>query len=380
MDEERALQILEQTALSLRFEWIRHARRNMTKADLEKVKAACVKGLFREGNGNTFTKEDIFEAWKVNPPLVEPFTRHLIKDIPLFFPELQEYIRVPTGFFPEYFAAIKPKREAIPEQREGKNLARLHSNLDKVLLQYIDFDEDINKVLSKSVTLQKIWILATKQYFDFGNREIYITQGEYMEACHLKDRKSAAEELENAVPVFGTHYFIAKGESGKARFSGVQQLTQRALFIHGGRGNENMIALLLTEFTQEALDSNPGLYALIPAALMEFHGNAFKMGYSLHLLYGKSGRRAAKIRMDHLSQGLYNDQAKDYRRHYIRACLSDLEALANGGGFKSIRLSRKGRMVSFEEAAQLPLEDFLLLLVEAIPETPAPNRKGVKGE
>ena len=232
--------------------------------------------------------------------------------------EEDPFLKVYTGLLSNYFSGQRPKKksEMTLETREGINLLRLSRKpypLNKDLLQYIDFTEEVDKVLSKNITCQKLWYLAVSEAIRTGlperegeAKDVYISQSDFMKICGLSDRISAEKDLKEALLALGSHRFIIttkRNPNSKRESLSVRPLVYEADYISGGNGFKNQIRIRISEFSCNAIKEESGLYGLCPRELFSLgsnDGKSFHLGTQLLTLFYKNHRKPQWVKMKSL--------------------------------------------------------------------------------
>ena len=374
MTEERAYEILENAYFSLNFEYQR--RRGYTNISDEHRRELCVKSLFNGKHGIDYSRADLAEAARIAKPADE-FTKKFVEEIlPSFLPELRgedQFTKIPTGNeLVHYFATMLPKRPKSITRQEGKDYLFVPGS-NRYLMQYIDLPSEVDKVLSKSITCQKLWYLIASEILDSNDNEVIIDQADFMKRCKLKSGYSTEEELEAAVNTMGLYSFriISANKS-----THIRHLTEEADYVKTGKGNRNYIRVKLTSFAADTLRED-GRYGYIPEPLYALgiqDGKSFQIGARLTHRFYQNGRHPGKIKIEDLAYGLYT--APDERRQkqlFVRPFLRDLKTLESNGSFEYIRICNHGKTITPEEAEALPWRKFLDLTVEGKPKSPVKN-------
>lgn len=287
-----------------------------------------------------------------------------------------DFVRLPTGSpLTAFFSSMKPKKP-IREEMNGANKYLRISGTEKDLLQLIDFQGEINKLLFRSVAVQRVYLLALSKRQP-KTAEVLIDFAEYMRTCGLSYRAAAEKELLDAVNAIGfCHFAITQTDpkTGRLRSYHVRHLAD-ADFVRTGNRGKNYIRITFSPFAVEALDENPGLYGMVPIELFRLsqrENKAFSLGVQLLMQSFRNTKRPGRLSIERLAQGLYTAPEERRQKQLFKdPFLEDLALLVKEGIFTRITLYRKGKKITVKEAAALALADFLAVTVEAIPAKPA---------
>ena len=373
MTEERIDEIIFESWFTLNAEW----RKRMGRTDISEAHRAelCVKALFRT-KGIDFTRAEVIEAVKLYEPPDELSRQRAEATFPFFFPELREegeYTKVPTGSgLINYFATMLPKMPRTAIRQEGNEYLWIKGSASG-LSQYIDLPAEVDKVLSKSITCQKLWFLVASEITESDTNEIFINQSDFMKLCGWTDSHSAEEELQSAVDTIGLYSFRFQSENKSTH---IRHLTEEADYIKAGKGNRNYIRIKVTSFAADYLRED-GRYGYIPPELFSLgtnNGKSFQIGARLILRFYQNRRRPGRIAIRDLAGGLYTapDDGRQ-KQLFVRPLLRDIATLVSEGGFESVTIREKGKEITPEKAEALPFRQFLELTVEGTPKTPEKN-------
>lgn len=366
-DEEKALYLL----------WVQIRLEEYFKNDKltpEEMRAAADRAIKRTGEGLTAaaflriidrtTGEDEDEA------------RALALLRSILSGESADFVRIPTGSpLTAFFPSMKPKKP-ITEGSEGQNRYLQISGTEKDLLQFVDFGSEVQRLLAKSVVIQRVYLLALSKRQP-GTQKVRFDFAEYGRACGITNRDAAAKDLLDAVNAIGFFHFAitqTNPQTGKIRSYHIRHLAD-ADFVRTGNGGKDYIEITFSPFACAALDENPGLYGMVPAELFRLsqrESKAFSVGVQLLIQSFRNTKRPGRLSIERLASGLYTTPEERRQKQLFKdPFLGDLALLVREGIFTRITLYRKGKKITAEEAKALPMDDFLSVTVEGIPAKPA---------
>ena len=281
-----------------------------------------------------------------------------------------EYLRVPTGSpLTGGFSGFAPKKPAKLTQDGTESLLSVPARTSGISM-FVNLETDLPLFFSKSYIVQRVWLIALSKR-QKGEGRIIIELAEYMRLCGLSDWKAAVQELKAAVSLFAV-YFCLEEPNGRKRIRPLLS-PEGAAYIPTGNHGKNFIELNLSPYAVQALDAK-GYYSLFPVELLLLSGKdnkAFSLAVQLLLQNAKNTRYTRKLTIGAISAGLYTapDERKQ-KEYYKLPVLRDLETLVVNGIFTRISLYHHGAKITPEEAAALPLADFLKVTVDAVQPKP----------
>ena len=370
-----------------------------------------------------FTYEDLCAAVRFGQ---KHFTtkegKHAVNEtIPFYFPELapppkDDKIKISRDIGLA-FADMKGKKGTVTEKNGKKmieypaykgsqNGKRLETTVNFLLRQGIDLDEEIKKesqfFVREQVVMQKLWTLIQTDIYrrhekdpESTDRSVIIYRADFMKRCGWTDIASADDELYRAAEALrsaGLDY------RGKKTYIGLN-FFERVSYKKGAdqddqsedeepkieRGVKKAFEAKLTETVFDILIAKPSLDLYAPEELWKLgaaDGKSYLIGMELSRHYYRNSKDTKNgISVATLAGGLYSTpNTPNEKRDFMRGLLRDLQTLIDRGAFTSIELKTPGTdgmTISFDEARKLSIQEFVSLIVHAIPTPPKKLKKAL---